>query len=200
MPPTIQIALLVLGAVLILIGIVGGNIKIFGAEIAEKVSNPLIKFISLALGGLFIWLAFHLPNSIENKIVVDPRLSSPSPVAGVSVKKNDLVEVIPSGGFPWSCDQGNKIWVEAAGKGSDFDDRQKYMLPSAPFCSLIGRVGKGAWHPLGDKNTFTADDSGSLYLTANDVTPGNCPLENKQECYSDNKGTGIVTVNVRKSE
>jgi hypothetical protein len=53
---------------------------------------------------------------------------------------------------------------------------------------------------LGDKNTFTADDLGSLYLTANDVTPGNCPLENKQECYSDNKGTVTVTVNVRKSE
>lgn len=197
MPQTTQIALLVLGAVLILIGIVGGNIKIFGAEVAEKVSNPLIKFTSLALGGLFIWLSLHPQNSIENRIFVDSRSPFPSPAAGVSVKKNDLVEVIPLGGFPWSCDRGNKTWVDAAGKGSDFDYPQRYMLPSAPFCSLIGRVGNGAWHPLGDKNTFTADDSGSLYLAANDVTPGNCPMENKQECYSDNKGTGIVTVNVR---
>lgn len=205
MPPTIQIALFVLGAVLILISIAGGNIKIFGAEIAEKVSNPLIKLISFALGGLFIWLALHPPNSIENKIVVDPSLSSPSPVPGVAIKKNYLVEIIPARDFQWACKgdaaTNSYVWVGPGGDGR-FRSDQRIMLPDAPFCSLIGRVGTGSWHYLGDKNTFAADSSGGLYLTANDVTPGNCPLPNKQECYSDNKGTAsaTVTVNVRKSE
>lgn len=204
MPPTMQIALFVLGAVLILIGIGGGNIKIFGAEVAEKVSNPLIKFISIALGGLFIWLAFHTPSSTETKIFVDPRLSSPSPISSVSIKKNDLIEVIPSGDFSWACEPENqpRTWVGPAGRSTPFDNPQDYMLPSAPFCSLIGHVGGGEWHYLGDKNTFIADDSGSLYLTANDVRPERCRQENKQRCYSDNQGTAdaTVTVKVRKSE
>lgn len=205
MPQNMQIALFVLGAVLILIGIVGGNIKIFGAEIAEKVSNPFIKFISLALGGLFIWLALHLPNSVENKIVVDPSLPLPSPVSGVSIKKNDLVEITTARDFQWACKgdaaTNRYVWVGPGGDSS-FRSDQRSTLPDAPFCSLIGRVGTGSWHYLGDSNILTADSSGGLYLTANDVTPGNCPLPNKQECYSDNKGTAsaTVTVNVRKSE
>jgi hypothetical protein len=87
------------------------------------------------------------------------------------------------------------------GPGGDGDFKSKderYMLPSAPFCALIGRVGGGEWHNLGERNTFTADDSGNLYLTANDVTPTNCPLSDKSECYSDNKGSPTVTVNVKK--
>ncbi|NJR63169.1 MAG: hypothetical protein HC769_32955 [Cyanobacteria bacterium CRU_2_1] len=114
-----------------------------------------------------------------------------------------MVEVIPSGAFSWACEPDNipPTWVGAAGRGTYFDDPQTYTLPGKPFCSLIGRVGGGAWHYLGDKSTFTADDSGRLYLTANDVTPENCRVANKQECYSDNKvRTATVTVNVRKSE
>ena len=205
MPQNMQIALFVLGAVLILIGIAGGNLKIFGAEITEKVSNPFIKLTSLALGGLFIWLALHLPNSVETKIIVDPSLSSPSPVSGVSIKKNDLVEVIPAKDFQWACKgdaaSNRYVWVGAGGDNSFSSDRRS-MLPDAPFCALIGRVGTGPWHDLGDNNTLTADSSGGLYLTANDITPRNCPLLNKQECYSDNKGTAsaTVTVNVRKSQ
>ncbi len=232
MPPNMQIGLLVLGGVLVLMHqvalleatlrflglrqqkkfpilfydssrIAGGNIKIFGAEAAEKVSNPFLRFIAFAFGAGLIFVSVHPQNPTpENKIFVDPGLSSPNPIPGVSIKKNNSIEVIPARDFQWAC-KGNATinaytWVGPGGDSS-FRSDERNMLPSAPFCSLIGRVGTGAWHYLGDNNTFTADSSGSLYLTANDVTPGNCPLPNKQECYSDNKGTAsaTVTVNVR---
>lgn len=203
MPQNIQIGLLALGGVLVLIGIVGGNIKIFGAEAAAKVSNPFLRFIAFAFGTFLIVVSVLFPypqNSTENKIVVDPSLSAPSPIPDISIKEGNLVEVIPDRNFLWSCKGTKEADYDPVGPGghSGYRTDERAMLPDAPFCSLIGRVGTGAWHYLGGENTFTADSSGGLYLTANDVKPGDCPLQNKQECYSDNITKGsTVTVNVR---
>ena len=143
-------------------------------------------------------------NSENKAVLVNPSLPGNSPVPGVSIKKGQLVEVVPVRDFSWAC-KGNREtnsynWVGPGGDGHYETGDERHMLPGAPFCGLIGRVGGGEWHYLGNSNTFTADDSGNLYLTANDVTPSNCPLSNKSECYSDNKGTptATVTVNIKK--
>jgi hypothetical protein len=139
--------------------------------------------------------------STEKKaIVVDPSLPGTISAPGVSVKKGELVEVIPARDFKWACKgeaiTNNYNWVGPGGDSNYAGQDQRTMLPDAPFCALIGRVGTGTWHYLGDSNTFTADSSGRLYLTANDVTPKNCPLSDKSECYSDNKGSSSATVSV----
>lgn len=142
-------------------------------------------------------------NSTNKNYTVDPSLPGNSPVPGLILKEGKLVEVIPARDFKWSCKGNVADPYNFVGPGGDSNytaDDERTRLPSTPFCGLIGRVGKGKWHYLGDDNTFISDSSGSLYLTANDVTPGKCPLPDKNECYSDNKGSAsaTVTVNVKK--
>jgi len=60
-PPSVQIGVLVLGAVLILIGILGGKFTIFGANVAEKISNQYLRGFSIALGVGFVGIAILLP-------------------------------------------------------------------------------------------------------------------------------------------
>ena len=50
MPPTVQMGLLVLGGILILIALVGGRFKLFGAEVEANVSNIYLRCIAFALG------------------------------------------------------------------------------------------------------------------------------------------------------
>jgi hypothetical protein len=71
-------------------------------------------------------------------------------------------------------------------------------LTSAPFCSLIGRIGiDGRLLPIGTTPRFFADTSGDLYLGANDVLPINCSLSIKDQCYTDNTGQINVTITVK---
>jgi hypothetical protein len=51
---------------------------------------------------------------------------------------------------------------------------------------LIGRIGAGAWFPLGGNGTWTARESGRLYLLYNDAAGR----------YSDNSGGYQVEVEV----
>jgi hypothetical protein len=157
-------------------------------------------FIAFSLGAGFISILLGILLYPRNHPIianVDPRLSTPPAIDKVDIKKGDVVEVSPNKDFKWACEQDAKNPVGAGG-GRDFD--KGYMLSNAPFCSLIARVGTGAWYSLADKNTFTADSSGKLYLTTNDVKPSNCPLDDKQECYSDNKviENTTVTIQIRK--
>jgi hypothetical protein len=57
MPQSLSIGVLVLGGVLLLIAIIGGGFKIFGAEVADKISNTPLRLLSGALGICFIFLA-----------------------------------------------------------------------------------------------------------------------------------------------
>ncbi|AKG24253.1 hypothetical protein [Calothrix sp. 336/3] len=157
-------------------------------------------FIAFSLGAGFISILLGILLYPRNHPIianVDPRLPTPPAIDKVKIKKGDVVEVRPDKDFKWACEPDAKNPVGPGG-GRDFD--KGYMLPSAPFCSLIAKVGTGAWYSLADTTTFTADNSGSLYLTANDVKPSNCPLDDKQECYSDNQviKNPIVTIQIRK--
>ena len=46
MPASLEIGFFVLGAVLLLIALVGGKIKIFVAEVSPKVTSPFIRIIA----------------------------------------------------------------------------------------------------------------------------------------------------------
>lgn len=50
MPGSISLGLLVLGGVLILIGFLGGNFKLFGAEVAATISNRWLRFLAIIFG------------------------------------------------------------------------------------------------------------------------------------------------------
>lgn len=54
MPPTVTIGLLVLGGVLILVAILGGNFKIFGVELANSISNPYLRFVAFVFGAALV--------------------------------------------------------------------------------------------------------------------------------------------------
>jgi uncharacterized protein YgiM (DUF1202 family) len=57
MPQSISIGMLVLGGVLLLVAITGGNFKIFGAEVDAAVSSSKVRLLSGALGVIFIFIS-----------------------------------------------------------------------------------------------------------------------------------------------
>lgn len=59
MPENIKIGSFVLGAILVLIAILGGNFKLFGAEVAASVSNRWLRLASFALGIAFVASAMY---------------------------------------------------------------------------------------------------------------------------------------------
>ena len=60
MPDSLVIAVFIFGAVLILIALSGGKFKIFGSEVSESVSNPLLRIIAGTVGALLLVLALDL--------------------------------------------------------------------------------------------------------------------------------------------
>ncbi len=68
MPDNIKIGAFVFGAILVLIAILGGNFKLFGAEVASTVSNRWLRFISFVLGTALVTLTLDikLPISTNN--------------------------------------------------------------------------------------------------------------------------------------
>jgi len=78
MPENLGIGLFVLGAVLILIALVGGKFKIFVAEVSPAVTSPFIRIIAFALGVMFILLSLN-PTMISAALAAVT--DTPPPVA-----------------------------------------------------------------------------------------------------------------------
>jgi hypothetical protein len=57
MPQSITIGAFIFGAILVLIAILGGNFKLFGAEIATTISNPFLRFLAFMLGVVFLLIS-----------------------------------------------------------------------------------------------------------------------------------------------
>lgn len=81
MPENLGIGFFVLGAVLILIALVGGRFKIFIAEISPAVTSPYVRIIAFALGVMFILLSLN-PAMISDALAEST--NTPSPVATAS--------------------------------------------------------------------------------------------------------------------
>ena len=77
MPENIKIGAFVFGAILVLIAILGGNFKLFGAEVAATISNRFLRFVAFALGAIFLVIATYPSNSGESPIIKGT--SSPQP-------------------------------------------------------------------------------------------------------------------------
>jgi hypothetical protein len=78
MPQSISIGAFVLGGVLLLVALVGGNFKIFGAEVSAKISSVPIRILAGLLGLSFVLVAFSPSIGItpENKAL--EKVSAPS--------------------------------------------------------------------------------------------------------------------------
>lgn len=61
MPASIKLGAFVFGAVLLLIAILGGNFKLFGAEVASTVTSRWQRFASLLLGVLLVVVSLDIP-------------------------------------------------------------------------------------------------------------------------------------------
>ena len=92
MPATLTIGFFVFGAILLLIGLVGGKFNIF-VSYMPGVSNPILRIIAFVLGVVFLALAIYpdmvsivlaqsgnTPQPAESGIVTSvPQLTSPAP-------------------------------------------------------------------------------------------------------------------------
>ena len=75
MPNDIKIGLLALGAILILVAILGGNFELFGAKVGQTISDLRLRFASFFLGAFFLVLAvFPVP-------VPGPGTPQPTPIS-----------------------------------------------------------------------------------------------------------------------
>ncbi len=97
MPNNIRLSMFVFGAILLLVGIVGGKFKLFGAEIAAIVSNPILRFVSSALGTVL------LVTSILNLNTIFPpecRILVHDPTAPLNIRESPngkIIGTLPSG-------------------------------------------------------------------------------------------------------
>lgn len=127
---------------------------------------------------------------------VNPKKWAPKPVPDLLLAKGDVVTIKVISGH-WTCAsvagpasiQGNPKYV------ATFRD---WAVPSAPLCSLIGKIGNGPWQEVGRQPSFAADRSGTLALTADDLMPAHCPQPPvSTSCYTDNTGRITILITVR---
>src|SRR6185503_2331791 len=80
MPDNLRIASFVLGSVLLLIAVLGGNFKLFGAEIASTVSSRFLRFAAFVLGVAFLIAPFYpyRPTSGPNSNIPSNPPSNPN--------------------------------------------------------------------------------------------------------------------------
>ena len=87
MPQSTAIAAMILGGVLLLIAILGGNFKIFGAEIGEKVSGGPLRFLAGMIGITLVLVAIKTPGPASNP--AQPKSEEPkvyTPPASPTIK------------------------------------------------------------------------------------------------------------------
>lgn len=92
MPENIRIGAFVLGGIFLLIAILGGNFKIFGAEIASTVSNRSLRFVAFILGTtlLIVTIFPSPPGSIlgSKPSEIPTSQTSPSPLSSERILSN----------------------------------------------------------------------------------------------------------------
>jgi hypothetical protein len=140
------------------------------------------------------------PTSVTVMTTVNPTQWQPQPVPGLIIAIGDLVSITATSG-QWSCaSQTGYTSIEGSPNYNHVATNRDWAVPSAPFCSLIGKIGSGPWQGLAPSFQIVAGYSGQLELTANDLMPDNCPQPpTRTSCYSDNRGTITVRVTVSPS-
>ena len=147
MPDNIKIGAFVFGAILVLIAILGGNFKLFGAEVASTVSNRWLRFISFVLGTALVILTLDikLPISTNN-----PNPNS-SPPHVVEIKYESLKKFLAAKNWKSADAQTmNSLLEEAIKNRSDRKPTQDWLDPAdirvlpCPELSNINQLWAGA--------------------------------------------------------
>ena len=126
---------------------------------------------------------------------MDPRRWQPAPVPKLMLAAGDTVGITAISGQWWCADVTG--WTGIQGSSWYHPVNHAFAVPSAPFCSLIGKVDGGQWLALGNTAQFVADRPGQLELTTNELMPGHCPqAPGPTSCYTDNKGSITVRITV----
>jgi hypothetical protein len=129
---------------------------------------------------------------------VYPQKYAPAPVPELTVARGDVIKITAISG-QWTCAtsagpagiQGNLSYTAVI---------KSWAVPSAPLCSLIGKIGHGPWQRLGGKPRFVSDRSGPLALTTNDLMPENCKQPpSATSCYTDNEGMITILISVSRT-
>jgi hypothetical protein len=100
MPENLKIGAFVFGAILVLIAILGGNFRLFGADVASTVSNPLLRFMAFALGAIFLVVAMHPSVNLPDSTSVNAAYKNGS--TGLCLDSNTEGKVYTMG-----CNGGN---------------------------------------------------------------------------------------------
>jgi hypothetical protein len=144
-------------------------------------------------------------------VVSSPRLSSPSrviytvnsrkwapkSVPGLELAKGDVVMIKVISG-QWKCAD---VTGPAGVQGNHYKAfYHHWAVPSAPFCSLIDRVGNGPWRELGLRLKLVAGNAGGLRLATNELMPRYCSQPpTDTSCYTDDKGSIKVQISVSRA-
>lgn len=212
--------LTVVGAIFLLVSFTGGLVnigadKFFKLEVPKEIKNPYLRSIGFLIGVALIvsqqspaaseWLVDLFANRTKEYPVSIRSTEAISPQ--VHVSKGKLLTFAPSDKYKseavaclGTLDKTKPFFVGPAGD-SGFDTKG-LLMEDAPFCSLIAKVGNGAWHFVGGTaNSFTSDDNGPLTLTVNDISlssPDRCPARRVDDCWNDNvervHGSAVVRV------
>jgi hypothetical protein len=203
MPVSISIGLLVLGGVFILIGFLGGNFKLFGAEVTATISNRWVRF-SATIFGLVLLIA-----AVTTSIPSNPPVTKSS-------SESIIVYADSTKGTPWTNKENGYVkvsyeavatdkWLAIPEDNSDVGvpgHAKGYLSPNgdpnfnsnttvctkAPLAALVV-IGKDKQcKAYGAQNYFELKPGETAYFMMNDV-PGK---------YGDNKGQIHVQLSISK--
>ena len=179
----------------------------FSVELPEWVRSAAVWTIKAALSGLVaglvVWF-FQIDHTQHHQIPVNAR-SFPFPLsASVPVTEGDDVQVDTDDRYYsiWEC--GSR----STGDGDTGPVRSETLLPNAPLCLLIGRIGtqtdtveafvSSQYLGLGTHSRFTAGRTGVLYFGANDTPPQKALCGAGVDCFGDNSAELSVNVTIRR--
>jgi hypothetical protein len=142
MPQSVAIGLLALGGVLLLIAIIGGNFKIFGAEISERISSAPMRFLAGVLGIVFIFLALSPgrlasggdPPATDNTATTERPKPISSSGAGIVFDPPSNIRASPSNSATILCSVQAKTTINLLG----FDG----TWYATDFCGKVGYIHK----------------------------------------------------------
>ncbi len=179
---TVEVVLAIAGVVALLTGILGGGIKAKEVEIPSIRTS--IRVASTVVGVILIALSIWKPGnvspsnssaSIDATIFADRSWQD----SGVDIGTGNTVSIKYLEGT-WQIDPTYQA-VDATGY---FDQSYDGIVQDATIGALLAHVGNGKPFLVGTSISFTATDSGRLYLRVNDGL------------LSDNSGSVKVQINV----
>ncbi|RMH38349.1 MAG: hypothetical protein D6694_12550 [Gammaproteobacteria bacterium] len=140
-------------------------------------------FSSLAA---FITILPNLPSQRQDFIyhVAVAADKNPFENTNVTIEKGDLVKIIVLGDDAnWNCGKG------PVGPSGYINEKwSSFVMPSANLCELVGYIREGIPFRIGAYTEFEAEDSGFLYLGANDA----------ENLIGDNSGQLSIRIVIRR--